>query len=165
MIFPPKNPHAFYYSKKHVRSRFVRSSLGIIGMAAIVFGLPALWWLDIIFGFIGTLFAIYFYQTWQQMRYAFVVGENGVAFGRKSLIWSDIKILKLRHFGGNGQSISLGKSFFELTLKGQNKRVSVDSDIDGFNDLLALVVGASQIHDMKIDESTAHNIAYLLKEE
>ncbi len=163
--FPPTKTHSFRYAKKHIRSRLLRSSFGLVVLGGIVIGLPALWWLDVIFGAVGALFGIYFYQSVQQARHAVVADKQGISFGKKSLNWQDIETVKLRHYGGSKQTISLGASFFELTLRGKLGRISFDSQIDDFKDLLGLIVGASNTYDIKIDESTVHNIAYFMKQE
>ncbi len=163
--FPPSRTYVFRYAKKHTTSRLLRSGFGLIVLAGIVLGLPALWWLDIIFGILAALFSIYFYQSLQQARYAVVANASNISFGKKSLDWQDIETVKLRHFGGNKQTISLGTSFFELTLRGKQGKISFDSDIDNFKDLLSLIVGASNAYDIATDESTAHNIGYFMKQE
>lgn len=163
--FPPKKSHSFRYAKKHIRSRLLRSSFGLIIFMVVVFGLPSLWWLNVIFGILGALFAVYFWQSIEQMRYAVIADKQGVSFGKRSVKWEDIESLKLRHFGGNKQSISLGMSFFELTLRGKDGKIKLDSEIDNFKDFLSLAVAASQSYNIMIDESTAHNIGYFMKQE
>lgn len=153
----------FYYSKNKIIYALARASLGLTLMLFFIFITPALWWLNAIFGLLGSLFALYLWHCLQKALHPINIDKQKITFGKKSIPWHDIKNFKLRHYGGHKYSTSLSPNFFEVRLRSTNTKIIFDSDIKDFQKLLKLLMKEIEAHNINMDDSTAHNAAYVLK--
>jgi hypothetical protein len=69
--------------------------------------------------------------------------------------WADLTSIRLAHYGAPRPSSA---GWYQLTIKGSNGALKIDSTIDGFERILAAAVRASEAGGRALDPATSENL-------
>ncbi len=106
------------------------------------------------------LFGVFAVQTLRRQRLRLTLTGDKLSVEPRGgeIVWSQLNTLKLDYFstrrdGENG--------WMQLTLEGNGTTVSVDSRLQGFDELIEHAVRAARTHSLELGETTRSNIAGL----
>lgn len=117
-----------------------------------------------IFLLLSVLFLLFGLRTVRQHILEVALNEEGVftkVFQTTALPWSELSYLRLRFFGTRREHKSGSGGHMQLTLKGDGQKLSFDSTIEGFEDILWHAARAARQNGLGIDPSTAGNMLSL----
>jgi hypothetical protein len=148
----------FGYPRAAIVADYARASAGLV-FAAMVLALPMQRALAILFAALALLLAAFAARTALRQASLIVLSDAGIALegplGRR-IAWSELDGLKLRYFSMRRDR---KRGWMELTLSGGGRRLSIESQIEGFEAILAGAAEAAAARRLKLDETTAANLA------
>jgi len=115
----------------------------------------------ILFGGLTGLFLLFTIRTAFRQRMRIAADADGITLtgGRvRSLRWDEVEAVTLRYFSTRR---SRKGGWMTLTLRGQGRRVSVDSHLDGFEALARRAGEAASARHLTLDPATRSNFAAL----
>ncbi len=89
------------------------------------------------------------------------VTEEAIAVNlpsRKRIAWSDLGFLRIKYFSTRRNKKN---GWLQMTLAGADQRISVDSKIDGFPDILERAKRAAAENGVELDETSVANMEAL----
>lgn len=89
------------------------------------------------------------------------VSDEGIAVNlplRKGIAWKELRGIRLRFFATKRNR---SRGWMQLTLHGSGCRISVDSTISGFREIVARATAAAGENGISLDKSSAANMASL----
>lgn len=165
-------PLVLRYPRRLLHGDLARALLGLALTAGPLAMIDPLLAVGIVLGLCAAIFAIYLVRTILRYRAFWVLEEGCVrqhGFLSGAIDWNGLRAAKLRYYTTKrGRD---GAGWLVLTLKGragsddtagQKNRVtkiSVESTIEGFDDLLARAARAVREGTVDIDETSVHNFA------
>ncbi|MDH3241677.1 MAG: hypothetical protein OEO83_13545 [Alphaproteobacteria bacterium] len=105
---------------------------------------------------IGMLATFLLLRTVRRHAAVFVLGAKSLSAGGRPLAWRELAGLRLRHFATRRDQP--GGGWMELRLRGAGQRITVDSGLDGFSDILRAAHAAALANGVKFDPVTAANL-------
>jgi hypothetical protein len=144
-----------------LRADYLRAGTGLVlslgpaamvpgGSAALYVLLPA-----------ALLFLAFGLRTWRRQISRVWLDEAGISLfspRRVSLAWEDIRALKLGYYAVRTDRTG---GWMQLTLKGADKTIRIDSSLDEFEQLVRRAASAAQHNGAKLSEATRTNLAAL----
>jgi len=149
------------YSFAALRGDYARAALGLaltVGLAALAGGEPVS--TAILLG-AALIFLAFGMRTWLRQRTTVEVGEKGISTsgGRYvNLPWAELSALKLRYYATKRDRTG---GWMQLTLAAGRSRLSLESSLDGFVELVRRAVLAANVNDLTLDSSTRNNLLAL----
>lgn len=146
------------YPKGEIGADYARAAAGLaITGGPVVFAnmLPAV---SVVLGALALLFAGYGVRTYWRHRTAVVVDDEALhthgPFG-KTVPWAALDEVRLRYFSTRRDR---AKGWMQLTVKGQQATIQVDSTLEAFEDVARRVVAAAQQRGVVFSEATRSNL-------
>ena len=115
----------------------------------------------VIFGGLGLLFALFILQTAQKQLLRLEMTEGGIgaaANPSRAKPWRELQNLRLRYYALRRNKPG---GWMMLRLGFPGWRISVDSSIEGFDDIVARAVREARDRPVVLDEVTIANLAAL----
>ena len=149
------------YPFSALRADYVRTAIGLVlalgpalmvpaGSAALYVLLPA-----------ALLFLAFGFRTWRRQISRVRLDETGISLfspRRVSLAWHDIRALKLGYYAVRADRTG---GWMQLTLKGAQETIRIDSSLDGFEQVVRRAASAAQANTLDLSEATRANLAAL----
>ena len=152
----------FRYPLRSLVSDYLRALAGIAVGLAVLLAVPASAVILFIFGGVTLLFLVFGLRTVQRHLLQIAVTDAAIgakALATKSLPWNRLESVKLRYYGGRRQSDSRGGSgFMQLTLKGADTSLTLESSLTGFDWILWRAAKALRENGMALDPTSAGNL-------
>ena len=157
---------AFYrHAPRSLIGDYVRALIGLGITLTVFFSLDdKLTIVGGIFFVLSLLFLAFGLRTLRQQLLRVAINDEGIftkVFGTASLPWSKLSYIRLRFFGTRREHKSGSGGHMQLTLKGDGQKLSFDSTIEGFPDILWHAARAARHNGLGIDPSTAGNMLSL----
>ena len=149
------------YSFAALRGDYARAATGVLltaGLAALAEGQPVA---TAVLGSTALIFLAFGVRTWLRHRTTVEVGENGISTsgGRYvNLSWSELSALKLRYYATKRDRTG---GWMQLTLAAGRRRLSLESSLEGFAELVRRAALAASANELALDSSTQSNLLAL----
>jgi hypothetical protein len=150
---------AHVYPTHSLMSDYARGGAGLAFLALAL--VPMHWSLHLFFGAIAALLLAFGARTFLRARSRVLVDEAGIAIEGpwgKHLAWTALDGLKLRYFSTRRDR---KRGWMELTLIGAGARLTIESQIGGFETIVRRASAAADAQGVAVDASTAGNLASL----
>lgn len=149
------------YPFSEIGADYLRSAAGLALTAGPVLFAELLPAFTIILGALALLFAGYGLRTYWRQRTAVEVSDEALRtlgpFG-KTVPWAALDEVRLRYFSTRRDRT---KGWMQLTVKGQNATIHLDSTLESFEDVARRVVSAAEQHGIQLGEATLSNLQAL----
>ena len=113
----------------------------------------------IILAVIGLLSAFLLLRAARRHSAVFLLGAESLSYGGSALPWRELSGLRLRHFATRRDQT--GGGWMELRLRSPSRRITVDSGLDGFSDILRAAHAAALANGTDFDPVTIANLQAL----
>ncbi|MGH6953119.1 MAG: hypothetical protein ACREGL_02990 [Alphaproteobacteria bacterium] len=115
------------------------------------------------------LFVLFAARVWMRGRTMIEMTEHGIAAssrgfvgaprtGRARVAWRELRHMRLRYFSTK-RDRSAG--WMELSLTGGDGRLTLDSTVEGFHDIVRRAVAAAATNELRLNAVTLRNIGAL----
>jgi hypothetical protein len=148
----------FAYPRLALLADYARASAGLLFLAAVLF-LPLHWILAVLFGAIAALLLGFGLRTWLRQRSRIELSEGGIAVTGplpRRIDWAELSEFRLRYFSMRRDR---KRGWMELTLKGPTAKLAIESQIEGFETIVARAARAAA--GLAVDEASLTNLAAL----
>jgi hypothetical protein len=148
----------FAYPRPVLLADYARASAGLVFAAAIVF-LPLHWILAVLFGAIAALLLGFGLRTFLRQQSRIELTETGIAVTGplpRRIDWADLAEFRLRYFSMRRDR---KHGWMELTLRSPATKLSIESQIDGFETIVERAARAAA--GLAVDEASLVNLAAL----
>ena len=115
----------------------------------------------IVFGGLTVIFLLFGLRTLQRHLTEITLNQDGIFRSdlySQTLRWQDLQQLRLRYFGTHRQHRNGGSGFMQLSLKGKGRRMKIESDLEGFEDVTRLAAAAARTNGVSLDPASAGNL-------
>lgn len=140
------------YARAMAGLMFTWLPLVLVDVATIIF---------YIFGPMAALFALYLGRTMTRHRYTLILEETGLReklYGTTEISWSEVTELKIRYFSTRRDQ---SDGWVQVTVRKPGGKIAFDSDLTGYNDVLAAIWEEIGERDVTMNETTLANLAAL----
>jgi hypothetical protein len=145
------------YPARNLMEDYARGAAGLVFLA--IACVPMHWVLHLIFGLMALLLLSFGVRTYLRGRSRIVLDATGIAVigpRSKRLAWADLAQLKLRYFSTRRDR---KRGWMELNLKGGGASLAVESQIEGFEEIVRQAARAAMARGLTVDPSTEGNLA------
>ena len=149
------------YSPQKLWPDYLRGIAGLIICAGLVALAPNVTAVLVIFGGLALLFALFMLQTVQKQFLQLELTEGGIATASNPsqvLAWRELRDLRLRYYALRRNKPG---GWMTLRLGFPGRRITVDSTIDGFDDIMARAARELGERPVQMDDATRANLAAL----
>ena len=118
-------------------------------------------WGALVFAIPAALFAAFGIRTWVNRGAVVSVDPGGISVAgwtRSQIAWSDLHTVKLSYFSTRRDREA---GWMQLSLKDGKTGISLNSSIEGFEDVCRAAFQAARNEDIEISEASARNFAAL----
>lgn len=145
------------YPARSLMEDYARGAAGLVflGIALV----PMHWALHLVFGLVTALLLSFGARTFLRGRSRIVLDEDGIAIVGpigKRVAWTSLDGLKLRYFSTRRDR---KRGWMELTVRGAGAKLAVESQIDGFEEIVRAAAKAAVARGLTVDPSTEGNLA------
>ena len=151
----------YRYPPSAVMGDYLRSAVGLAVGIGVLLTVPVSTVILIIFGSLTAIFLLFALRTLQRHLTQITLDQDGI-FRRdlfsQTLRWQDLKYLRLRYFGTHRQQRAGSGGFMQLSLRGQGRRMKIESDLEGFEDVTRLAAAAARTNGVSLDPASAGNL-------
>ena len=148
-----------HYPVRTLIGDYLRGGFGFAVTASFVGFATMLTVIQYIFIAAAIMFAGFLFRTWQRHQTRYELDDIGIRaigpFG-KAIPWSEVRDIRLRYFSTRKDRKS---GWFQLTLRGSGRGISVDSNLDGFDLVLERCVRVTAENRLDLREATIENFA------
>jgi hypothetical protein len=147
----------YRYPAKSLAEDYARGAAGLVFLAIAL--VPMHWVLHLIFGLVAALLLSFGVRTFLRARSRILLDENGIAIVgpiAKRVAWSALDGLKLRYFSTRRDR---KRGWMELTVRGAGAKLAIESQIEGFEDIVRAAAKAAVARGLTVDPSTEGNLA------
>jgi hypothetical protein len=147
------------YPKKVLTGDYIRGGIGFAVCASLLVAARDFGVFHYIVLAGAALFGGFILRTWQRHMTSYELSEEGIwANGPlgKAIRWSEISDIGLKYFSTRRDR---KEGWFQLTVRGRPRKISVDSDLDGFEEVLRACTPIFAANRLELSESTAENFA------
>ena len=156
----------YRYQRGRLVGDYLRGGCGLAGSIAAWWLLPSVPQVHILIGGLTLLFLLFTIRTaWRQATRIEIIDQSftlisprSAFFKQEPLAWGDLVSVKLRYYSTRR---SRKHGWFTMHLAGPATRVSVDSDLDGFEDMARRAALTVRDKRIAIDDTTRANLAAL----
>jgi hypothetical protein len=152
------------YPRKSLLADYARAAVGVgvIGVPLVLADLSGLVGLPIIT--LWALFAAYGVRTAIRHLTTVEVSEIGIRtlgpLGR-AIPWEELGDIRLRYYATRRDRVG---GWMQLKVRGAGGRISLDSTLDGFDEVLARVAEAAHGRGLELNETTRENLQQVANE-
>ena len=155
----------FRYPVRSLIGDYLRAGVGLAVGLGVLASAPGSVTIIVIFGGLTVLFIGFSYRTVQRHLLRVAVTNEEICsrgFGTRELSWPSLEQLKLSYYGTRRQrSREFGGGFMQLTLKGANASVTLESSIEGFEYIAWRAAKAARENGVSLDPTSAGNLLEL----
>ena len=137
---------------------YFRAAMGIaisIVPLVIIDGKPII---TVVFGVMIVVFAYFGLRTLRRHQTRIEVSDAGIAVNlpkRKGFAWDELDHLRVKFFSTHRKKKT---GWFQVTLGGAGHRISVDSKLTGFRELVDRATQVAAANGVELDETSAANL-------
>ena len=157
--------NVFRYPVRSLVGDYLRASVGLAVGLSVLASAPGSVTIVVIFGGLTALFAGFAYRTLRRhlLRVAVTTEAiRGTGLGTRELPWGKLDLLKLRYYGTRRQrNREDGGGFMQLTLKGADASLTLESSIEGFEYIAWRAAKAARETGVGLDSTSAGNLLEL----
>ncbi|MFM9844375.1 MAG: hypothetical protein ACKVOI_15550 [Dongiaceae bacterium] len=138
---------------------YLRGAAGLAICAGLCALAPNVTAVLFIFGALGLLFGLFMLQTAQKQMLTLEVTEDGIGKGTNSAAtkaWHDLRDLRLRYYAMRRNKPG---GWMALRLDFPGQRIGIDSNIEGFEEIVARAARAARDRRLEMDDTTRANLA------
>jgi hypothetical protein len=149
---------AIRYRRSDLLLDYGRAALGA-GFSGAVLAAPTAPAVSMVAGGLAALFGIFALRTAARQVTRYELSARGISeFGwrKVSLNWDELDGLKLRYYAPRRKRAN---GWMALSLCAPGRRLSIDSTLPGFEEVVALAVAAARRNALEIDDITIGNLA------
>ncbi len=151
----------YRYSTAALNGDLVRSGIGFV-LCFTPIALASLEvWAMLLLAAPAALFAIFGARTWLRRGIRVAVDETGISASgltAAGIPWRDLRRFKLSYFSTRRDR---SNGWMQLNLRGPSGRLSIDSNLDGFDDVCRRAFRAAADNDVELSSATLRNLAEL----
>jgi hypothetical protein len=147
------------YPARSLMQDYARGAAGVVFLA--IACVPMHWVLHLVFGLMAALLLSFGLRTYLRSRSRIVLDATGIAVvgpRARHLAWADLSQLKLRYFSTRRDR---KQGWMELNLKAGGTSLAVESQIEGFEEIVRRATQAAIARGLAVDPSTEGNLAAL----
>src|SRR5215475_1614853 len=149
------------YSAKNLLPDYLRGAIGVaIGGGGWLLA-PSAPHVIVIFGGLTLLFLLFTMRTVARQRAWIELTEESLSIGQGQptlLRWNELKHVKLRYYSTRRNRSG---GWMTLKLSGDTASIAIDSNIDGFDAIVARAAQALRENRLVVDDTTLANLAAL----
>jgi hypothetical protein len=113
----------------------------------------------VLFGGLTCLFLLFVLRTAMRQRLRIESSDTGVGVaGCAPIAWRDLDDFRLRYYSVRRAK---GRGWMTLSLRAGRRKLSLDSTLDGFDDIAAHAAGAARDRGLELNDTTLANMAAL----
>jgi hypothetical protein len=149
------------YSPQKLLPDYLRGAAGLVICGGLVALAPNLTAVLVIFGTLALLFGLFMLQTAQKQRLLLEMTEDGIGIASnpsRIAAWQDLRDLRLRYYALRRNKPG---GWMTLRLGFPGRRISVDSGIEGFDDIIARAAREVRERSINLDDVSRANLAAL----
>jgi len=138
---------------------YLRGAAGLAISAGLCALVPNVTAVLVIFGGLGLLFGLFMLQTAQKQMLTLEMTEDGIGKGSDSAgakAWHELRALRLRYYALRRNKPG---GWMALRLDFPGQRIGIDSNIEGFDEIVARAAQAARERRLEIDDATRANLA------
>lgn len=152
---------AYRYSSAALNGDLARAGIGF-GLCVTPLILVNLqYWVMLLLAGPAAIFAVFGVRTWLRRRCRIAVDERGITmtgFSPAKLSWRDLERYKLSYFSTRRDR---SNGWMQLNLRSAHGRLSIDSNLDGFEEVCRRAFEAATENDVELSSATLRNLAEL----
>ena len=151
----------YRYPPSAIIGDYLRAAIGLAVGVGVLATVSISTVILIVFGGITVIFLLFGLRTLQRHLTQITLNQDGIFRSdlfSQSLRWQDLQSLRLRYFGTHRQHRSGGGGFMQLSLKGRGRRMKIESDLEGFEDVTRLAAAAARTNGVSLDPASAGNL-------
>lgn len=168
-------PRRLRYPRRQLHGDLVRGLIGLVLTAGPLIAVRPLLAVAIVLGLCAAIFAIYLARTLARYRVWLDLDGAGVhrrglgrwlgPWGDAAIAWDGLETVKLRYYTTKRGREGAGWLVLTLTgrdsggASGRTAKISVESTLEGFDDLLARTAATVVARGLSPDETSQHNFA------
>ncbi|MFT5180156.1 MAG: hypothetical protein ACI8S3_000028 [Alphaproteobacteria bacterium] len=149
------------YSTAAIKGDLLRAAIGF-ALCATPIALVSLGpWVLLLLATPAGLFAIFGARTWLRRNIRVAVDDAGVTItglASARLPWGELSRFKLSYFSTRRDR---SNGWMQLNLRGPSGRLSIDSNLEGFDDLCRRAFRAATDNDVELSSASLRNLAEL----
>lgn len=138
---------------------YLRGAAGLAICASLCALAPDVTAVLVIFGGLALLFGLFMLQTVQKQMLMLEVTEDGIGKGANSArakAWRELQALRLRYYALRRNKPG---GWMALRLDFPGQRIGIDSNIEGFDEIVARAARAARDQRLEMDDTTRANLA------
>ena len=151
----------YRYSTAALNGDLVRAAIGFV-LCATPLALASLeLWLTLLLAVPAGLFALFGARTWLRRSIRVAVDDAGIAatgLAASDIAWRDLHRFKLSYFSTRRDR---SNGWMQLNLRGSSGRLSIDSSLDGFDDICGRAFRAAADNGIELSSASLRNLAEL----
>lgn len=150
------------YPSSYFVKGYMRASAGIVFAVVIWIVMPSSSITSVLCGLFGSVFGIFALQTLLRQKSEIRMGNSqiSVAGPRNVCIrWNELNDLRLSYYSTRKDS---AKGWMQLKLSSDKSSIRIDSDLDGFEDVVGKALFHARNRGLDLDLQTRHNADTLL---
>ena len=154
----------YRYPPSAILGDYLRAAIGLAVGLGVLATVPASTVILLVFGGLTVIFLLFALRTLQRHLTQITLDQEGIFRSdlvSQTLHWRDLRDLRLRYFGTRRQHGSGGGCFMQLSLRGRGRRMKIESDIEGFEDITRLAAAAAKTNGVSLDPASAGNLLAL----
>ena len=145
------------YPTKSLTGDYIRGLIGFSVTGLLLLSANMLMIIQYIFIVLTIFFGGFIFRTWLKQNTTLEISNHKIEsynFYKKTIYWNDITKIQLRYFSTRRDRT---QGWFHLTLKSSKNSLSVDSNLEGFQTLLARCSKAISDNQLEISQTTLEN--------
>lgn len=159
----------YRYPVKSLRGDYFRAGAGLAVCTLPLIFAPPFGGVFLVFGSLATMFAVYGLRAWARQMTVVDLTEtvvstagptiiSGRLASRVTLAWDEVRAVKLSFYSTRRERTD---GWMSLKLKGAGESLNIESDLDGFQDIVAKAAAVAKANHVPLSEATVSNFAVL----
>ena len=146
------------YSRSPIMTDYMRGTLGLVLIVLAVSLLNMVTWLYMTFICIGVLFIVFLWMTFYRHKMLVMMDTEKIwctSLWTQTIMWRDLTTFRLLYFP---TSRDRTKGWMQLTLKSPNIRMTLDSSLEHFEEVVHYALWAARENKVHLSDKTQHNL-------
>ncbi len=151
---------SFAYPRPALLADYARAASGLV-FAALAILLPMHWILVSLFGLLAALLLAFGARTWLRQKSRIELMPDAIRLAgpiERRIPWEALDRLELRYFSMRRDR---KQGWMELSLAGNGTRLGIESQIEGFGEIVERAAEAAALRGLAVDQATETNLAAL----
>lgn len=149
----------YRYQSQHLRGDYIRAGVGLLLTLGPLFATSATGVSAIVLLVLAAVFAAFALRTLMRQHAEIICDAEGVSttgLWRATVRWRGLQRVKLSYFSTRRDR---EKGWMQLMLRGDTGTIRVDSQLEGFEALVARAAAALNANGLRVNDVTASNFA------